>query len=40
MPTGEDTYWIFVKSSFADYLLTWLRDAMAEYALPSPGTLR
>lgn len=31
MPTRQDAYWIFVRSSFSDYLSAWLRDAMAEY---------
>lgn len=40
-PTGEDAYWIFVRSSFAGYLTAWLQDAMAEYRLlASAGTLR
>lgn len=31
MPTRDEAYWIFVRSSFADYLIAWLQDAIAEY---------
>jgi sarcosine oxidase, subunit gamma len=31
VPTREDAFWIFVRSSFSDYLSAWLGDAMAEY---------
>ena len=41
MPTREDAYWIFVRSSFAGYLTAWLQDDMAKCGmLLSAGTLR
>lgn len=29
--TQEETYWVLVRSSFADYLARWLMDALREY---------
>ena len=35
----DDTYTVFVRSSFADYLADWLVDAAAEYVVPTaPNT--
>jgi sarcosine oxidase, subunit gamma len=31
LPVDQETYWIFVQSSFAAYLAEWLMDAMSEY---------
>jgi sarcosine oxidase subunit gamma len=31
LPVDRDAYWIFVQSSFAEYLAEWLMDAMSEY---------
>lgn len=31
LPVGRDIYWIFVQSTFAEYLAEWLMDAMTEY---------
>jgi sarcosine oxidase subunit gamma len=35
--TGEDTWRLLPRSSFADYTARWLVDAMAEFALPQVG---
>lgn len=35
--TGTETYRIFVRSSFADYLARWLLDAMIEYLAVTGG---
>jgi sarcosine oxidase subunit gamma len=36
--SDEPTYWLFVRSSFAEYLAAWLLDAGAEYrGLPLGG---
>jgi sarcosine oxidase subunit gamma len=35
--TGPETYRIFVRSSFADYLVRWLLDAMIEYLAVTGG---
>lgn len=35
--TGQDTWRLLPRSSFADYTARWLVDAMAEFALPEVG---
>jgi sarcosine oxidase subunit gamma len=35
--TGDDTWRLLPRSSFADYTARWLVDAMAEFALPEVG---
>ena len=32
----DDSYTLFVRSSFADYLADWLVDAATEYVVPTP----
>lgn len=35
--TGEQTYRVLPRASFADYAARWLLDAMTEFAAESPG---
>jgi sarcosine oxidase subunit gamma len=35
----ESAYWVFVRSSFAEYLAEWLIDAAAEYRGAAPSDL-
>lgn len=36
--TGEQTYRLMPRASYADHLGRWLIDAMAEFAVPAPST--